>query len=808
MSPVELLCDMGISIKESSGNYITQCPSCGSSLFVLPTGFVCANNNCQFKAGSVVEFIAIHDKKNFNQALMTYIELVKNKTQYSFDPETIETIYNTLLFQRKIFDFFLRLSHSGTVSHINTVRQTGSLSKTGISCEMLKSSVYVLTKQDLAALNVILKSNGLDPYIPADSNAAIAMPYFKDHHTVSDIVIVTRLSRMPVRIKIQTSKLAWFGLLQLHPACKEIDITTSYADSMIINTEYARIHPEKICLHYIYNPTSMETGWIPESATFVFNESPSEYLSPIANLRQIIPGLSVVYKDSAKQDCRTFAVNYCSNIIEEEGLNASTSLVLESAKLTIEDREDIAKRLHDRKQFTLARRVLSLCKTQMVYHDENVELYTSAEGYFVKKGKTGNKTYVTNFTLQVVGNIVFADSLDVFHRTKVCINGKDYIADLRPQDIDKSSDLELAVRSKLNVADNGAILPTVRDRALMRNVSSYLREQISRAPQVEGIPFLGWNGHRTRFFGPFFSIEGESVVTKEMNFHPNIAEFNCFTNHTRYDRSFCDALPFAITKIISQAVSVLVRSYLNIPTKPIPIHNNKYGRVLVESLFESIGQLKPISINMNIRQKDLPGINGYPVYAVADSKDDMKNIPYPVFLLCDGGVVIENDYSPGVLVAAGQSFRHVMYKTLEWLMATKAKTFDKMSAVNYVDAYAAEGSVIICGVCQLEKWLDATVEFKNLETFLSKVSFDKANECITHDLTKHVVTLDLSSRPDVDMDALCAELKEIGASFVEKSDGKITADSISLLTAIEHYYKKKPTVTEVFDVDSLIAKTE
>jgi hypothetical protein len=807
MTPIELVCSMGISVKEHNNNYITQCPCCGNSLFILPTSFVCANNSCQFKAGSVVEFIAVYDKKSIRDALGTYIEITKSKTQYALDEESIDSIYNFIIFQRRLFDFFLRLSHSSSPDHIATVRQTGALQRTGISCETLKSSVYVLTKKDLAALNQLLTSRGLDIYVPTDTNAAIAMPYFKDHHTISDIVMVTRLSRTPTRIKIQPSKLSWFGLLQLHPGCREVDLTVSYADSMIFNTENAKLHPNRICLHYIYNSTSVDKGWLPDKATFLFNEEPDEYLSAMSCLGQVIPNLTVSYKGNQKQDYRSFAVSYCASVLEKEGLSTNAILILESAKLTAADREGIAKNLHDRKQFALARKILSMCKTQMVFFDEHNELYTSPDGYFVQKGKTGNKSYVTNFTIQITDNIVFADSLDVFHRANVCIGGKEYVTVLRPQDIDRAQDLELAVRSKVDSTEKNTTLPTIREKSLVRVVSSYLRDQISRAPQTEGIPFLGWNGHRTRFFGPFFSFQHTESTTRPMNFHPHVDEFGCFSSQTLFDRSFCEALPLPITKIISQAVAIVVRYYLNIPTKPIVIHNNKYGRVLVEALFEAIGQTKPLQINSNIRQKELPGINGYPVYTTADTKHDVKNMPYPVFALCDGGELIDVEYSAATLVNAGQSFRHIIYQVVEWLMKTKAKTFDQMSGVNYADAYAAEGSMVICEVCQIDRWLEATTEFKNLESFLSKVSFDAAKDFITHDITKHVVTLDLSTRDDIDIDLLCQELSALGASYVEKSAGKITSDSLSLLTAIEHYYKRKPEVNEIFDVDSLIAKT-
>lgn len=807
MTPIELVCSMGISVKEHNNNYITQCPCCGNSLFVLTTSFVCANNSCQFKAGSVVEFIAVHDKKNMRAALETYIEITKSKTQYALNDEDIDNIYNFIIFQRKLFDFFLKLSHTSNPSHIATVRQTGALQRTGISCEALKSSVYVLTKNDLVTLNQILVSNGLDAYVTSDTNAAIALPYFKDHHTISDIVVVTRLSRTPTRIKIQPSKLSWFGLLQLHPGCRDVDLTVSYADSMIFNTENAKLHPDRICLHYIHNPTSLDGGWVPEKATFLFNEEPDEYLSAISCLAQIIPSLTISYKGAPRQDSKTFTVSYCASVLEKEGLSANAMLILESSRLTAEDRENIARRLHDRKQFALARKVMSMSKTQMVFFDEHNELYTSPDGYFVQKGKTGNKSYVTNFTIQVTDNIVFADSLDVFHRAKICVAGKEYVTVLRPQDIDKAQDLELSVRSKVDSSDKNTTLPTIREKSLVRVVSSYLRDQISRAPQVEGIPFLGWNGHRTRFFGPFFSFQNTESVTKTMNFHPYVDEFGCFSNHTHFDRNFSESLPLPISKIISQAIAVVVRSYLNIPTKPIPIHNNKHGRVLIESLFEAIGQTKPLTINTNIRQKELPGINGYPVYTTADTKNDVKNLPYPVFVLCDGGEVIDMEYAAPMLLSAGQSFRHVLYKVVEWLMRTKAKTFDQTTGVNYTDSYASEGSLVICEVCQIDKWLSSAAEFKNLESFLSKVSFDRAKDFITHDITRHVVTLDLSSRGDTDIDLLCQELSALGANYVEKSDGKITSDSLSLLTAIEHYYKKKPDVNEIFDVDSLIAKT-
>lgn len=801
-----MVCRMGIPIKEDNGDYITQCPCCGNSLFVLPTGFVCVNSGCTFKSGSIIEFLAFKEKIKLRDALTSYLQFIKDKSQYHVEESSIEDIFKYVLFQRQLFDFFLKLSHSNNSGKIKTIRQTGALHKNGIACESLRSSVYVLTKHDLNKLNIILKSNSLDPYMPSDANAAIVMPYYKDHHSISDLVVVTKISKQPTRIKIQPSKLSWFGLLQTHPGCKDVDLTVSYADSMVINSENARLNPDRICLHYLYNPTSSDIGWLPDTATFLFDEEPDEYLSSIACLRQIIPNLSISYHKGDRQDSKSFTLNYCVSVLEKEGLSPNARLIMESSMITTEDRECIAKKLHDRKQFALAQSILKMFKTQMVYHDEHNELYASHDGYFVKKGKSGNQSYVTNFTLSITDNVVFADTLDVFHRTRVNVQGREHDVMLQPQDIDKAQDLELAVRRKHTDGINESALPTIREKSLVRVVSSHLRDQVAKAPQVEGTPFLGWNGYRTRFFGPFFCVDATSNKTWQTVFHPNIDNLECYSNVTHYDREFSEDLPLPITRIIGQAVAFMVRSYLNIPTKAIAIHNSKNGRVLIESLFQSIGQVKPLLLNYNIRQKQITGINGYPAYCTADTQDDLHNIPYPLFVLCDGGGVIDQEYDKNTMDIAGQTFRDVLYKVSAWIIKTRASSFDKMASVSYADSYAAEGGAIICEVCQIGKWLNKSTEFKNLEAFLNKVSFDQAEECITHNINTHQVTLELSSREDIDIVALKLELERLGASYVEIGDGKISSDSISLLTAIEHYYQKKPKVKEIFDVEALIAK--
>ena len=257
-------------------------------------------------------------------------------------------------------------------------------------------------------------------------------------------------------------------------------------------------------------------------------------------------------------------------------------------------------------------------------------------------------------------------------------------------------------------------------------------------------------------------------------------------------------------RVIGQAVAFIARYYLNIAVKPIPIHNNKNGRVLIESLFEAIGQTKPVQINFNVRQKELSGLHGYPAYSTADSRNDIVNLQYPLFILCDGGEMITQEYNEEVIKEASQVFRYIIYNVVEWILKTKAKSYDKMSSVNYPDAYAAEGSAIICEVCQISKWIDKGSEFKNLEAFLSKISFDRAGECITHDLAKHIVTLDLSARPDINLESLHAELTKLGASYVHIDGSKISSDSISLLTSIEQFYQKRPKLTEVFDVNDLM----
>ena len=804
LSPIELVCSMGLSAKEHKGNYITQCPCCGNSLFVLQYSFVCSNYGCAFRAGSIVEFMAFSEKKPLRKSLDSCLQLIKDKSKYVFDADEIDRIYTSILFQRQLFDFFLRLSHTSNTGQISTIRHAGALNRNGIAHSALKSSVFILTKTDLVKLNSILKSNNLDTYLPGDSNAAIVMPYFSNHHSISDLLVVSQVNKQPTRIKILPTKLAWFGLLQMHPACKDIDISMSYADSMVINSDNARITPDKMCLHYLYNPTTPEIGWLPDKSTFILEEHPDEHLSAIACLRQVMPNINVMDHKGNIYDSRTFTINYCASVLEREGLSANARLIMESSRITAEDREVIARRLHDRKKFALAQDVLKLFKTQMVYHDEHSELYESSDGYFVNRGNSGVKTYVTNFTMTVLDNIVFADTLDVYHRVNVNVMGKEYVTLMRPQDIDKSSEIELSVRRKHEDNISDSALPTIREKSQIRVVSSYLRHQISKAPQVEGTPFLGWNGHRTRFFGPFFYMDETTSKTWEPVFHPVIGDMGSYSTKTQFARVFSESLPLEITRIIGQAVAFIARYYLNIAVKPIPIHNNKNGRVLIESLFEAIGQTKPVQINFNVRQKELPGLHGYPAYSTADTKNDIVNLQYPLFILCDGGEMITQEYKSEVIKEAAQVFRYIVYNVVEWIIKTKAKSYDKMASVNYPDAYAAEGSAIICEVCQISKWIDKGSEFKHLEAFLSKVSFDRAGECITHDLAKHIVTLDLSERPDINLQSLHDELTKLGASYVHIEGSKISSDSISLLTSIEQFYQKKPQLTEVFDVNDLM----
>ena len=828
VSPAEAACELGLNPRVKDNACVIDCPNCNKQMFVLDTGFVCTSHNCNFKAGGVIDIIAITEKINISKACEYFFEAFKAKTKkvsrYS-DVEFISDLSLRIRYRRKLLEFFLR-RRNVEPDRAYTVQAMSALRKAGISMQDNKLTGFVLSTEDVTELNSILAHfDATIPTLPA-ATAALVVPYFSDHHSIDSLTVSTpaRPARDHKVIDIErNARLVWAGLLQTHPATKKVELVESAMDMLITNTKHARTGTGKeIALHCRYRGTVSDVLWKPETSRYVIAEDSET--SPVISLSKLDACLSnmTLCVRGVERPVRAYILEACGAALAKEGLRANTKLMLEAAQLNEKERRDILEYLHDARAYDAAESVRKFLRVVLVHKDEKSLLYSTPDGYLLARDEASDKIPITNFLLDVTHNIVFPDSQDVFHAADLTINAYKRSIVLKPTDIDRITDLETAVRFASGGDPDDVSetkLPTVRDKTCGRIMSSYLRHKISEVPRVEGIPFLGWNDKRTRFYGPYwYADKTAGCIQFDAVMHPFQPDMSYFSNTPFSARSLHTDLPKGGATIIAQYASMLVRYYLGYAVQAIHYYNDEQHVSVFSALFEALGQHHEITLDSSFIRENRSGKNtnvhaktivGLPTLIRSRSESDSCyacKSGVLGFVMSAQGNVLEDIADMERRAADIQScIAHVVFAVLNWILRTEAKTFKPESSVSFAQCAALEGNAIIAEACSLASWNTRISEYSTLEAFLADVRYEEVNKYVHYNVNSHIVTLDLTSRPDLSMVSIHEELTKLGAEKITVEGNKVTTDSASMMKALESYYNNKPTLEESYDPEALLS---
>ncbi len=828
VSPAEAACELGLQPRVKDNACVINCPNCSKLMFVLDTGFVCSSHNCNFKAGGVIDIISLAEHVSISKACEYFFEAFATKakkiSRYK-DLEFRSDLTMRLRYKRKLLEFFLRRRHSEP-DRAYTVQAAGALSKAGVKLQDNRLTGFILSAEDATELNSILAHfDACLPSVPP-ATAMLVVPYFSDHHTIDSLTVSTpsKPTKDHKTIELErNSRLVWAGLLQAHPATQKVELAESALDMLIANTTHARTGTGKeIALHCRYRSTVADVVWKPETCKYIIAEdSPITPVLALSKLDSCLSNMTLSVK-GVERNVREYVIETCTNALIKEGFTANTKLLLDAAQVNEQERYTLLAKLHDARAYDTAENVRKFLRIVLVHKDEKSLLYATPDGYLTARDDSADKVPVTNFVLDVTSNIVFPDSQDVFHVADLTVDGHRRSIVLKPTDIDRIVDLESAVRfasgnlESDDVLDNK--LPTVRDKNCGRIMSSYLRHKISEVPRMEGIPFLGWNDQRTRFYGPYWYADKKAgCIQYEAVMHPFKADMQHFSNEPFTARSLHLDIPSGAATIIAQYASMLVRSYLHYPVSAVYYYNDDKHSQAISSIFDALGQRYSINANPNKRNTNGVGedagriFKGLP-YLVRSFSEELnaRNSTFRSAVFCLGvqGCVLddienfklrENDIK--------SCAAHVVFAVLEWILKTEAKTFEPAKSVSFAQCAAIEGSAIIAQACGVSAWNRKSSEYTSLEAFLADVRYEEVNQYVHYNINEHIVTLDLTSRADLSVTAIAAELEKLGAEKVSVDGNKITTDSASMMEALESYYHSKPTVSEYFDPAELFSDT-
>lgn len=811
INPIELIHLLGEELHVGlSGEYTTNCPKCESKLFILDKEFVCENSFCTFRAGSSIDYLVAKGVCGWNQAIETLNNILDDKLKNSIVYKNQKLITTQLKNKRKIFDFFLKNALNGSQNNIKIIQYRSALRSQGLDPEALRNSVFVINAQETDVLKELIKNVYPDKNINI-TGPHIVLPYFVNYHTISHLLVLKTPDSKPEKINVFPSRTSFFSLLQRHPGCKKTKVAYTYAEAAKLNTQYSRVNPEMLCLHMMVDATASGESFVLPSATYIASGENHSDLRVAGTLQRYIPDLTVsenkigLHADYAPVDANEFILK-C--VVKELKRNIPISSILPLVELNHKSRQALLVQLHANRYFEEADEVRNFFKTLPVYKDDKITLFSNPYGYSIKKHNNDIYTNnISNFTIELEQNIVFTESTDIFHAGHLLFNNDRYPIILKQEEIDKITELEKAARrATMGVVNSEINIPTVMERSGAKYLTTYLREQVSQLAKTEGIPMLGWSPRRSSFYAPYFIADRKGSRSGKKYLHPIIPTLSSFTTDISDVCALHHDLPEVIVNILNQAASFIVRTFLSMQIKPLPIYNNAEARRLLSEIFSSLGQTAVLQLNQNMRGEEIPGLRGFPFYAVGYSSSQINKSSLSAFILCDSGTVINENFSLDVIHKAQATLKFITKKIAEWALQTQAENFQQEHSVSRANAYSKEGSQVIIDSCGLLSWPSSKTPFENLDNMLSRIGINEVKDYFIRNINAHKMQISKKAFSKVDdIKGLEYELKQISKS-VTITDEQIDVDAESMLEALNSFYHTTPNIADQFDSGELMSK--
>lgn len=809
VNPIELIHLLGEELHVGlSGEYTTNCPKCESKLFILDKEFVCENSLCTFRAGSPVDYMVAKGLCNWTESIETLNNILNDKLKNSIVYKNQKLVTAQLKNKRKIFDFFLKNALNGSKNNIKIIQYRSALRAQGLDPDALRNSVFVIDAQETELLKELIRNIYPDKNL-SFNGPHIILPYFVNYHSISHLLILKTPDSKPEKINVMPSRTSFFSLLQRHPGCKKTKVSYTYAEAAKLNTQYSRVNPEMICLHMMVDATASGESFVLPAATYIATGDSHSDLRVAGTLQRYIPALAVSENKvglHAEYEPIVADEFILKCVVKELKKNIPINNILPLVELNHKSRHSLLVKLHANRYFAEADEVRNFFKTLPVYKDDKITLFSNPYGYSIKKHS--NDTYtnnISNFTIELEQNIVFAESTDIFHAGHLLFNNDKYPIILKQEEIDKITELEKAARrATMGIANSEINIPTIMERSGAKYLTTYLREQVSQLAKTEGIPMLGWSPRRSSFYAPYFIADRKGSRMGKKYLHPIIPTLASFTTDISDVCALHHDLPEVIVNILNQAAAFIVRTFLSMQLKPLPIYNNSEARRLLSEIFSSLGQTSVLQLNQNMRGEEIPGLRGFPFYAVGYSSSQISKSSLSAFILCDSGVTINENFSLDIIHKAQATLKFITKKIAEWALQTQAENFRQEHSVSRANAYSKEGAQVIIDSCGLLSWPSSKTPFENLDNMLSRIGVDEVKDYFIKNINTHKMQISKKIFDKVDdIKGLEYELKQISKS-VTITDEQIDVDSESMLEALNSYYHMNPSLTEHFELKDLI----
>lgn len=785
--PIELIERLEMPVNNTGTTFVTTCPSCGSSLWILPSSVLCNNDTCKMLSGSVGEIALAHLRQrgeaNFHDAIQLLLRTFEARlSQYPEIPLGTNSLVNQLRQRRHLLTFLRGLRREDRMSG-EKAAMLSALQNQHVH-DPSGSMFLPLSAQEATQLGVMLQTAGVTmPPIPPD-RPLLLIPYFTQPHVLSSLVLTELNRSWRVRIDLQEAEIAFAGLWQLGPSVQRVLLHDNPVDAAQQNANWGLFDTRVVSLAYLIGTGLPDEPLDIPQPTGIWH--PTSLVPPanLVRLQGIFDELQVYRQDTSKiLSFDAFTLALLKRYLTSTGRLSGQGLVV----LGSINPQGIRKNRLHRALLHLGHigAADQLARTQFsveISRTDKTILLSTPDGYAVKRsGKSLD--LLTNFTLLPTSNVTFGDHSPPHHGIKVLLRDIELTTMVPTRMLDSSRDLQAHLQI---VASAHGILdaPTVRDTGgSFKQVTHYLRSLLPQLPVRRGLPFLGWDMRRETFYMPGCVVGMDGLIQESMPMHPDLRTLDGYNDTTGDTSTAIGLLPRELQTHILLILGSIILGFRNMPLRPVQIRHDGKAVALLTGLFRGLGQER----GLTKMQNRLPGLSCYPAWTTATMRGT-GSINEPFFVLAEQGREVEGTYDEKELATAAKVLRGLTILTIEGLLAQASPyEWQRTQTVLYSNDLitTAQGYLQSMGIETQPEML----HYEWTEKLLRQIPKTDLQDVFSYDFGAQTISMTVEPyRDTLDLVSLEIELRQLMEHVKIDTGYHIQTDAASMFNLLRQYY--------------------
>lgn len=707
-----------------------------------------------------------------------YILDTEGMTWETQDPEAMDRQIDEFIARRAIFDLCVHVSFRRYVSDWNSfLRSKGveprvdPLTLVPFSAGMMDNLVKALTKLDLE----------LPPGIPKDREILVC-PLYKDPSTVGALQFILRDSTLT--LPLQTAPVLYTGIPCVRPSpylyLRSDPFEASRSNRILHDASrqgtvsQAMVYPAPPGVQpWVYPGVTrilvgaLETEWA-ASVGGILDSRASVRVLGDSNLLIHDSGLSV----------REFVGHHLMLRTSDDQFGPLARQLMDAYGSPVGFKGVMETRLREAGRHQAVKQLSELYADGLLVKQGNTEIHVSSSGYILFDREKGERTPLTNFTLELLRQVVFPEHPGTYLE----VNAGDRRLTIPESCFDSGKKLGQYLQGSCN--EQGA--PRVIEPAKLGLVLRKLREQTSGLAMVNGVSFLGWNGLKNRWYSPGYQVTASGCVEDPSIPwlpHPETQHFKAGLVEPVLNPD----LPVKLCGLVGQILALVHRRFSGYPVRAVGILNTAHNREIVSRVFRGMGQERIIQLSTNARSKSvLESLRGYPCLVQGGKAEKLEE---GLFCLGENGLGFVGVTEEEADAAAG---------TLSWMvreLVAKLVTGEDLLGrpscrVLFEEALSADGAKIARTLGGLIEWPQEDTEFPAVERLLNGVAPVDVHKYWQFDLFEQQVYLNTRDLPRGLLGDVEGLVRELGVFVkdIRAKDGYLSMDAGDAQRMLRNYH--------------------